>query len=129
MNPLAARVRSEKLDEQGVIFDDQDACGHRRTPHKRDGTGETGSATETVVPFPWCALDRDAASLGPDEASADGQSEAQPARVRTTCPVERLEDALLLGLGQARAAVGDPEDEPLPLLSRRHQHRSSRLAE
>ena len=96
----------------------------RAARHTASSTGAstTGSASAKVAP---CS-GRDSAHTRPPFASAKPRAIARPspapAALLGRAAVERLEDPLELGLGQAGALVDDPDDRLLPRGGDAHEH-------
>src|SRR5437868_15494228 len=69
---------------------------------QRQGEGEAGA-------LPWRAVDADVAAHGAGEAAGDVEAEAGAARLGGIDPLELVEDAILVFLGNAAALVGDDD--------------------
>ena len=83
----------------------------------RQTNAEYGSAADPIERL-------DCAAVCFDDGAADRKSETDTPDPRDASPVEFLEDAPLIALGETRAAIPDFEDDRVPIRLGRHLDRS-----
>ena len=118
----AAEGRLERAQDLRLVVDDEDA---RPARHAATGSGgsATGRASANEAPCPGC----DSAQTRPPFASANPRAMARPrpvpgASVPAAVGLEGVEDALEIGLGDARALVDDAQDDVLSRVRGADEH-------
>ena len=117
------QVHLEGAPDLRLVVDDQHA-GHERRTNRLDartsGCGAAASARtrrqvdEDGEPPAGRVVEQDLAAHGLDEPAGDGQAEADAGLAAAVAEaLERLEDAVAVGRGHARATVDDPQVDPV----------------